>query len=287
MYRGKIVGIVGPDTSREVLGLMMAGVPDRRGDGRRHDHVGRRGGSRRACRRRERSSAKAARQGRRSMSADQGQPATGASSTSPGPTSPGRRAPAGPALVRCHASQALDLAEPVAGRRHHDRRVRAGVSGRRDPDDRLRHRGAEQPSPTSSPGPATRSAPRGRRSRARTAALIKGAIGGWDADHRDHGAGRPADLRRPRGRAGLPGRSVQHRRPGPGDLGRDPRPRTSASPSICRPSSMLIVAIAGGHHRRCALGRYRRLAEGQDRRPRGDRDDHDQLHRRRACWPIC
>ncbi len=27
MYRGKIVGIVGPDTSREVLGLMMAGVP--------------------------------------------------------------------------------------------------------------------------------------------------------------------------------------------------------------------------------------------------------------------
>jgi ABC-type uncharacterized transport system ATPase subunit len=27
MYRGSIVGIVGPDTSREVLGLMMAGVP--------------------------------------------------------------------------------------------------------------------------------------------------------------------------------------------------------------------------------------------------------------------
>jgi simple sugar transport system ATP-binding protein len=27
MYRGKIVGIVGPDTSRDVLGLMMAGVP--------------------------------------------------------------------------------------------------------------------------------------------------------------------------------------------------------------------------------------------------------------------
>ncbi|HET9648511.1 MAG TPA: ABC transporter ATP-binding protein [Microlunatus sp.] len=27
MYRGKIVGLVGPDTSREVLGLMMAGVP--------------------------------------------------------------------------------------------------------------------------------------------------------------------------------------------------------------------------------------------------------------------
>ncbi|MDO5533103.1 MAG: ABC transporter ATP-binding protein [Propionibacteriaceae bacterium] len=27
MYRGKIVGIVGPDTPREVLGLMMAGVP--------------------------------------------------------------------------------------------------------------------------------------------------------------------------------------------------------------------------------------------------------------------
>ncbi len=27
MYRGKVIGIVGPDTSREVLGLMMAGVP--------------------------------------------------------------------------------------------------------------------------------------------------------------------------------------------------------------------------------------------------------------------
>ena len=27
MYRGRIVGIVGPDTSRDVLGLMMAGVP--------------------------------------------------------------------------------------------------------------------------------------------------------------------------------------------------------------------------------------------------------------------
>jgi hypothetical protein len=27
MYRGRIVGIVPPTTSREVLGLMMAGVP--------------------------------------------------------------------------------------------------------------------------------------------------------------------------------------------------------------------------------------------------------------------
>jgi simple sugar transport system ATP-binding protein len=27
MYRGKVVGVVPPDTSREVLGLMMAGVP--------------------------------------------------------------------------------------------------------------------------------------------------------------------------------------------------------------------------------------------------------------------
>lgn len=27
MYRGKIVGIVPADTSRDVLGLMMAGVP--------------------------------------------------------------------------------------------------------------------------------------------------------------------------------------------------------------------------------------------------------------------
>jgi len=27
MYRGHIVGIVGPETNRDVLGLMMAGVP--------------------------------------------------------------------------------------------------------------------------------------------------------------------------------------------------------------------------------------------------------------------
>ncbi len=27
MYRGRVVGIVGPDTPRDVIGLMMAGVP--------------------------------------------------------------------------------------------------------------------------------------------------------------------------------------------------------------------------------------------------------------------
>ena len=27
MYRGRVVGVVGPDTPRDVLGLMMAGVP--------------------------------------------------------------------------------------------------------------------------------------------------------------------------------------------------------------------------------------------------------------------
>ena len=26
MYRGRIVGVVGPDTPRDVLGLMMAGI---------------------------------------------------------------------------------------------------------------------------------------------------------------------------------------------------------------------------------------------------------------------
>ena len=35
------------------------------------------------------------------------------------------------------------------------------------------------------------------------------------------------------------------------------------------------------HHRRRDLGRHRRLAEGPHRRARGDRDDHDELHRRR------
>ena len=30
MYRGRVVGVVPPDTDRDVLGLMMAGVPLRR-----------------------------------------------------------------------------------------------------------------------------------------------------------------------------------------------------------------------------------------------------------------
>ena len=42
----------------------------------------------------------------------------------------------------------------------------------------------------------------------------------------------------------------------------------------------LLVAILGGLIGGGDLGRHRRLAEGQDRRARGDRDDHDELHRR-------
>ena len=39
MYRGRVVGVVPPDTSREALGLMMAGVPADEAPG---DHLGRR-----------------------------------------------------------------------------------------------------------------------------------------------------------------------------------------------------------------------------------------------------
>ena len=79
-------------------------------------------------------------------------------------------------------------------------------------------------------------------------ALITGAIGGYGPDHRDHRAGRAADLRRARRRARLPRRPVQHRRPGPGDLGRDPRrvrrlhlaPAAGASTCSSRSSRGLI-----------------------------------------------
>ena len=46
MYRGRIVGIVPPDTSREVLGLMMAGVPTDEAIGQRVGHHPERGGRR-------------------------------------------------------------------------------------------------------------------------------------------------------------------------------------------------------------------------------------------------
>ena len=44
----------------------------------------------------------------------------------------------------------------------------------------------------------------------------------------------------------------------------------------------LLVAVVAGRDRRRHLGRHRRLAEGPHRCPRGDRDDHDELHRRRT-----
>ncbi len=111
-------------------------------------------------------------------------------------------------------------------------------------------------------------------------ALIAGSLGELAGDHRDHRPGRAADLRRSRCRARVPGRSVQHRCPGAGHLGRDPgRVRG------LHPAPAAGAAPAGGdgrgHHRRRHLGWHRRLAEGPHRCPRGDRDDHDELHRRR------
>ena len=113
-------------------------------------------------------------------------------------------------------------------------------------------------------------------------ALIAGLDRRLGPDHRDHRPGRPADLRRTGRRPGLPGRAVQHRRPGPGHLGRHPgrvrrlRLAPAAGARTCWWRSSAGV-IGGGD-----LGRHRRLAEGPDRRARGHRDDHDELHRRRT-----
>ena len=74
----------------------------------------------------------------------------------------------------------------------------------------------------------------------------------------------------------VPGRAVQHRRPGPADHGRD-----------LRGLRRLRLASAGRHprargvgrrrpRRRC-LGRDRRLSEGQDRNARSHHDDHVEL----------
>ena len=56
-------------------------------------------------------------------------------------------------------------------------------------------------------------------------------------------------------------------------------PGSSASPGTCPPVLHLLVALIAGIARWRALGRPRRPAQGQDRRARGDHDDHAQLHR--------
>ena len=87
-----------------------------------------------------------------------------------------------------------------------------------------------------------------------------------------------ADPRRPVGRARVPGRPVQHRRPGAAHRG-----------AICAGyvgfAWHLPVgpAPAGRDGRRARrrrdLGRHRRVAQGAHRRARGHHDDHAQLHR--------
>ncbi|CAA9308429.1 MAG: Nucleoside ABC transporter, permease protein 1, partial [uncultured Friedmanniella sp.] len=181
---------------------------------------------------------------------------------------PGARADGGAA-----AAAALDRGGD------HPRRVRAGLPRRRGADGRLRHRGAPDVHLLLRP-PLRRAGRQLGQGRRRLRRPRPGRPGRLRADHRDDGPGGPADLRGPRRRAGLPGRAVQHRRPGPGHPGGGPG----------RLRRLRLVAAARGPPRRrrpgrsgrgWSLGRDRRLAQGPRRRPRGDRHDHDELHRRR------
>ena len=113
-------------------------------------------------------------------------------------------------------------------------------------------------------------------------ALIAGCARRLRADHRDHRAGGAADLRRPRRRRSPSGPGCSTSAPrARRSSGRSSR-RTSASALHLPPGIHLLVAVLGGLVGGGDLGRPRRLAQGQGRRARGDRDDHDELHRRRA-----
>ena len=119
-----------------------------------------------------------------------------------------------------------------------------------------------------------------RRNRAEPGVLLRRRVGHRleepPADaHRLHAA----RLHRHRGRLRVPLRHVQHRRPGPVprrllrlDLRRD-APRRPA-----RRAAHRALHRRRDRHRN-GLGRHRRAAEGERRRPRGDHDDHAQLDR--------
>ena len=117
---------------------------------------------------------------------------------------------------------------------------RAGDADRRGADHHLRPRRAAPPTPTSSPGPADALTASWDVVSDAYANLFKGSIvdpaavqalverqphlaAGLLPDLGDAHLRRAAGLHRPRGRAGVPRRPVQHRRPGPGDHGRDRR----------------------------------------------------------------
>ena len=216
IYRGRIVGIVPGDTPREVLGLMMAGE---RPEG--------------ASRMSERQSGPSSRPRREPRG---------------GSTARGTRA-AGARLMRdITAGSAM-----VARARRPPRRARRFAADRASPTRR-----SGTPRATSSPGPsdffqATWDAVWGAYT-----ALFRGSIynsragdvrAGHPAAHRDAQVRRPADRGRPRRRARVPRRPVQHRWPR-ADAARRRRRRLGrlpVRPAVGHPPDVAILAgmVAG------------------------------------------
>ncbi len=89
--------------------------------------------------------------------------------------------------------------------------------------------------------------------------------------------GHPADPGRAGGGGRVPGRPVQHRRPEPVHRGRDRGhlARLRGQPAGRHPRRGLRDRRLRG---RCGAGLDRRAAQGPDRRARGHRHDHAQLH---------
>ena len=95
----------------------------------------------------------------------------------------------------------------------------------------------------------------------------------------DAAADDAADPHRPGRRLRLPRRPVQHRRPGPvprrhhgGGLR---RLALDGTPALLH----VVLAVLAALPRRRGVGGHRRRAQGDDRRQRGDLDDHAQLDR--------
>ena len=207
MYRGRILAIVSPDTPREEIGLLMAGITGGRA---------RAGGDRRPVRRR-----------RGRVTTDGPVDA---------PEKPRRSAPEAAAEGRAATSFLSHFLHNLWSANTVTVTVLSIVLAhghRRGPDRRLGRRRAGHVLATSPPGPATRSTRSWTLVSTAYADLFKGAIvdpaavsglvrrhrhlaGGVLPDLRDADLRRAAGLHRPVGGAGVPRRPVQHRRPGPG-----------------------------------------------------------------------
>ena len=102
---------------------------------------------------------------------------------------------------------------------------------------------------------------------------------GVPADQRDDPRGDAADLHRPRGGPRVPQRPVQHRGRGPAVPRRDRRHLRR----LLAPRAAAVHPPAADDRRRVprrgAVGLHPGHPQGADRRPRGDRHDHAQLHR--------